>query len=104
MDKGYSSLSVAIAQLQNEGYTEDFNLVEDGIESKGLKKQWKAGDCEVVRYFRFEGMTDPGDSSILYALETTDGRKGLLVDNYSAAGTYISEEMRKKLTITHRDE
>lgn len=104
MDKGYSSLSVAIEQLQKEGYTEDFNLVEDGIESKGLKKQWKAGDCEVVRYFRFEGMTDPGDSSILYALETTDGKKGLLVDNYSAAGTYVSEEMRKKLTITHRDE
>ena len=101
MDKGYSSLSVAIEQLQAEGYAEDFNLVEEGIESKGLKKQWKAGECEVVRYFRFEGMTDPGDNSILYAIETKDGKKGLLVDNYSAAGTYISEEMREKLKITH---
>ncbi len=103
MDKGYSSLSVAIEQLQNEGYTEDFNLVEDGILSKGLKQQWKAGDCEVVQYFRFEGMTDPGDNSILYAIKTADGKKGLLVDNYSAAGTYISEEMRNKLRITHNE-
>ncbi|RDK85536.1 phosphoribosylpyrophosphate synthetase [Marinirhabdus gelatinilytica] len=103
MKKGYSSLSVAIENLQDEGYTVDFNLVEDGIQSKGLKKKWKAGDCEVVRYFRFEGMTDPGDSSILYAIETTDGQKGLLVDNYSAAGTYLSEEMRKKLKITHNE-
>lgn len=103
MDTGYSSLSVAIEQLQKEGYTEDFNLVEDGIQSKGLKKSWKAGECDVVRYFRFEGMTNPGDSSILYVIETTDGRKGLLVDNYSAAGTYLSPEMRKKLHITHNE-
>lgn len=103
MDKGYSSLSVAIEQLQNEGYTVDFNLVEEGIVSKDLKKEWKAGDCEVVRYYRFEGMTDPGDNSILYVIETKDGQKGLLVDNYSAAGTYLSPEMRKKLHIS-RDE
>ncbi|MDX1462726.1 MAG: phosphoribosylpyrophosphate synthetase [Marinirhabdus sp.] len=101
MKQGYSSLSVAIEDLQKEGFTEDFNLVEDGIESKGLQRQWKAGELDVVRYFRFEGMTNPGDSSILYAIKTTDGRKGLLVDNYSAAGTYLSKDMREKLKITH---
>ena len=94
---------MAIEDLQEQGYTEDFNLVEDGIESKGLKKKWKAGDCDVVKYYRFEGMTNPGDNSILYVIETTDNRKGLLVDNYSAAGTYVSEEMREKLRITHNE-
>lgn len=101
MREGYSSLSVAITDLQNKGYDLDFNLVEDGLKSKTAKKQWKAGDCDVVKYFRFEGMTDPGDSSILYVIETKDGKKGLLVDNYSAAGSYISPEMREKLKITH---
>ncbi|OAB75712.1 phosphoribosylpyrophosphate synthetase [Cochleicola gelatinilyticus] len=103
MKESYSSLSVAIEDLQKKGWNEDFNLVEDGVESKGLKKKWKAGDCEVVKYFRFEGMTDPGDNSILYLIETNDDRKGLLVDNYSAAGTYISEEMRNKLKIQHNE-
>lgn len=103
METGYSSLSVAISQLQDEGFTEDFNLFEEGIVSKNLKKEWKADEWDVVRYFRFEGMTDPGDSSILYAIETTDGKKGLLVDNYSAAGTYLSAEMRKKLEIKHNE-
>lgn len=103
MKESYSSLSVAIEDLQKKGYSVDFNLVEDGLESKGLKKKWKAGDCEVVKYFRFEGMTDPGDSSILYLIETNDNQKGLLVDNYSAAGTYISEEMRNKLKIQHNE-
>ena len=42
MKEGYTSLSTAIEDLQNDGYTVDFNLVEDGIEAKSLKKQWKA--------------------------------------------------------------
>lgn len=103
MREGYSSLSVAIEDLQNKGYNLDFNLVEDGLESKTAKRQWKAGECNVIKYFRFEGMTDPGDSSILYVIETSDGKKGLLVDNYSAAGSYISPEMREKLKITHEE-
>ena len=39
MKNSYSSLSVAIADLQKHGYTEDFNLVGEGIESKNLKKK-----------------------------------------------------------------
>lgn len=101
MREAYSSLSVAIKDLQEIGYSIDFNLVEEGFISKALKKEWKAGDCEVVKYYRFEGMTDPGDSSILYVIETRDGEKGLLVDNYSAKGSYLSPELREKLKITH---
>jgi hypothetical protein len=103
MEKENSSLSVAIAQLQEEGYTEDFNLVEVGTASKRIKKEWTARDCEVLRYFRFEGMTDPDDSSILYAIKTADSIKGLLANNYSAAGTYISEEIPKKLKTIHHE-
>ncbi|GEQ86778.1 hypothetical protein ULMS_22860 [Patiriisocius marinistellae] len=101
MENGYDTLTAAIADLQNDGYTTDFNLVEEGIESKGLKKQWKAGELEVVKYYRFEGMTNPGDSSILYVIETKSNEKGLLVDNYSANGVAISPEMLEKLKITH---
>lgn len=101
MKEGYTSLSVAVKDLQEKGYTADFNLIEDGFTSKSLKKEWKAGDCDVVKYYRFEGMTNPGDNSILYAIETKDGHKGLFVDNYSAAGSYMSPIMRKKLTIKH---
>lgn len=101
MKEGYSSLSVAIQDLQDQGFNEDFNLVAEGIESKSLKKKWKAGELDVVKFYRFEGMTDPGDNTILYLIETTDGRKGLLVDVYGADQGEISPEMIKKLTIRH---
>jgi hypothetical protein len=37
-------------------------------------------DFNVRKIFRFEGMSNPSDSSILYAIETLTGVKGLLVD------------------------
>ena len=99
MKKSYTSLSVAIEYLQTKGFTEDFNLIAEGIESKSLKKQWNAGDLEVVRFYRFEGMTNPGDNTILYLIETNDNRKGLLVDVYGADVGELSPEMVKKLSI-----
>ncbi len=101
MEKSYSSLSVAIEDLQKQGYTEDFNLVGEGIESKSLKKKWKAGELDVKRFYRFEGMTNPGDNTILYLIETNDGIKGLLVDAYGAYQGEISPEMIKKLKLHH---
>lgn len=101
MENSYSSLSVAIEALQKEGYTVDFNLVEEGVEAKSLKNTWKAGELEVVRYYRFEGMTNPGDNTILYLIETNDGNKGLLVDAYGADTGPVSKEMIDKLKIQH---
>lgn len=101
MKNSYSSLSVAIQDLQDKGFTDDFNLVAEGIESKSLKKKWKAGELEVVKFYRFEGVSDPGDNTILYLIETKGGRKGLLVDVYGADQGEISPEMIKKLTIDH---
>ncbi|MDC8001976.1 phosphoribosylpyrophosphate synthetase [Aequorivita todarodis] len=101
MKNSYSSLSVAISDLQKHGYTEDFNLVGEGIESKNLKKKWKAGELDVVKFYRFEGMTNPGDNTILYLIETNDGIKGLLVDAYGADQGEVSPEMIQKLKLHH---
>jgi len=101
MKNTYSSLSKAIEDLKDKGYDTDFNLVDDGIESKHLKKTWKAEQIEVEEAMRFEGMTDPGDNSVLYVINTDSGEKGLLVDAYGAYSGQISQEMIQKLKIEH---
>ena len=101
MKNTYPSLSVAIEDLQKKGYDTDFNLIDEGIESKHQKKSWKAEEIEVEDAMRFEGMTNPDDSSVLYVINTKDGVKGLLVDAYGAYGGQISQEMIEKLRITH---
>lgn len=101
MEKSYPSLSVAIANLQKEGFTEDFNLYSAGVENKNRKTRCPAGDLEVLKYYRFEGMTNPDDNAVLYVIETKTGEKGLLVDAYGAYSGNISQEMINKLRITH---
>ncbi|SHI48068.1 hypothetical protein SAMN04487911_102199 [Arenibacter nanhaiticus] len=100
MKNMYSSLAVAINELRKEGYTEDLNLCGVGIENKKLKRMHAAKDFNVVQYFRFEGMTNPGDNTVLYAIETTNGDKGLLVDGYGMYSGNISKELIEKLKIS----
>lgn len=99
MKNAYPSLSVAINELKDEGYTVDYNLHDDGLESKHHGKIYTANEMKVVKYYRFEGMTNPGDNSILYVIETTDGRKGLLVDSYGAQSSSIPSDLLEKLKI-----
>ncbi|TRZ42748.1 phosphoribosylpyrophosphate synthetase [Robertkochia solimangrovi] len=99
MERAYDSLSVAIDALRREGYTEDFNLCEAGIENKHKKTLHEADELNVVNYYRFEGMTNPDDSSVLYVIETDSGEKGVLVDAYGAYSGNVPQEMIKKLHL-----
>lgn len=99
MENAYDSLSVAINALKAEGYTHDFNLKEEGLENKSKGTLHGANEMKVVKYFRFEGRTNPDDSSVLYAIETENGEKGLLVDAYGAYSGQIPEDILEKLKI-----
>lgn len=95
---GYDTLSQAIEDLQAMGYTINYDLVEDGLKSKSLKQKWHAEDLEVVKFYRFEGVSDPADNTILFVIECNDGNKGLLLDAYGA-DVYISPLMVEKLRM-----
>lgn len=99
MKTAYETLSSAIEALKKKGFTEDFNLIENGLENKSKKQLFEAKTLNVVEVHRFEGYTNPDDSSVLYAIETATGEKGLLVDAYGAYSESISREMIDKLKI-----
>ncbi len=95
--KNYDTLSEAITDLQQRGYTYDFNLKPTCLECASLKLEIHPEDFEVVEMCRFEGMSSTDDNSILYAISSQNGIKGTLVDAYGVYAENISEEMRKKL-------
>ncbi|SFU43781.1 hypothetical protein SAMN05216480_103208 [Pustulibacterium marinum] len=99
MKTAYETLSSAIEGLKKKGFKEDFNLIENGVENKAKKQLIEAKNLNVVEVHRFEGQTNPDDSSVLYAIETSTGQKGLLVDAYGAYSDSISREMVEKLKI-----
>jgi hypothetical protein len=79
-----------LAQLQKEGYTTDFAITEDDnrlISSDG-RESFTPQQVKIVNFYRFEGESYPGDTAILYVLETDTGLKGTLTDAY---GIYSDE-------------
>lgn len=75
MKKSYTSLSEAIRHLQAEGHTEDFNFCNAWVENKSRKRVHPATGLKVVQHYRFEGMSNPADNTVLYVIETTSGEK-----------------------------
>lgn len=97
--KNYSSLSEAINDLKNRGYVEDFNLKRHCLECKALSLQLSPEDFQVDEFYRFEGMSNPDDNSILFAISSNQGVKGVLVDAYGVYADNLTEGMIKKLAI-----
>tara|TARA_R110000868_G_scaffold145181_5_gene365332 strand:- start:21307 stop:21600 length:294 start_codon:yes stop_codon:yes gene_type:complete len=91
------TLSHKMAELKKLGYTYDLNLCSEHIECNALKLKLHPEDFDVDKIYRFEGMSSTDDNSILYAISSKKGVKGLLVDAYGVYAENISEAMRKKL-------
>ncbi len=76
------SLVSCLTYLQIQGFDTQFKVIPEGMLSLKTDKTFHPSQVRVVHYYRFEGESDPSDSSILYAIEATDGEKGTLVDGY----------------------
>jgi hypothetical protein len=100
--QSFDTLSEAIFSLKNQGYTNDFNLHPEWIECPPLKVRLAPEEFHVDQVHRFEGMTNPDDSSILFAISSSNGLKGLLVDAYGPYADSLSPVMIQKLTIDSR--
>ncbi|MFL5740346.1 MAG: phosphoribosylpyrophosphate synthetase [Flavisolibacter sp.] len=76
------SLSACLNAMVAEGYTESFQITDRGLESLDKQTYYTPEQIHILNFFRFEGESDPDDNAILYAIETTDGIKGVLIDAY----------------------
>ncbi|SHE37229.1 hypothetical protein SAMN05444278_101391 [Psychroflexus salarius] len=98
MDKNHT-LSTKINDLKEDGYTIDFKLTENALESDS-ENSYSENDFIVDKVYRFEGMSNPSDNSILYAITTEDGKKGILVDGYGVSGGQTSKSIQEKLNLS----
>src|SRR5688572_28881443 len=100
--KTYETLSEAMIALKASGYEDDLKLGADSIECQSRDVRLRPEDFHVDQVHRFEGMTNPDDSAVMYAISSPKGMKGLLVDTYGAYSESISPEMIDKLRIDGR--
>ena len=85
-----TELDECLDNLEAQGFRDEYKLENGQLHCLTTGKTFLPRDVKAVNFYRFEGVSDPDDMAILYAIETTDGRKGTLIDAY---GYYADEEI-----------
>lgn len=96
----YDTLSEAVNDLAKRGYTTDFLLHEekDCLYCAGSSLELSPEDFVIDEVYRFEGMTDPADESIVFALSSEKFNvKGLVINGFGANFGYRSSKLVEHL-------
>jgi len=86
----YTGLAQTIQDLRKKGFTANFEFLDHVFTDVESGRTFTADHLAIIDHRRFEGMSDPDDMSVLYAIESNDGTKGIIVD---AFGTYADPEL-----------
>jgi hypothetical protein len=96
----YDNLVDALNDLKKRVFTTDFNLRFDKLQCSATGSSLEPDEYEIVEHHRFEANTNPDDSSVLYVIQSTDGKlKGVLVNAYGVYGEAVSDKMISKLKV-----
>jgi len=76
---------IKIQEYQKKGYTASYQMGEDGLKDLETNKEYKAEEVIIEDEFRYEGMSNPDDNSMLYILKMQDNSKGTILVPYGAS-------------------
>lgn len=76
------TLGQRMRQLHDAGWTEQLSVSDGGLRCDGAGCWAAPEDVVVDQVYRFEGLSDPDDQSILYAITLPCGHRGALPAAY----------------------
>lgn len=91
----YDTVSEAVNDLIKRGYTTDFSISseKDSLICNKTAEELSFDEFEIDETYRFEGMTDPGDEMIVFAISSKKHQmKGVVVN---AFGVYSNADTSK---------
>ncbi len=83
-----TTISMVLEKLRIRKRDNELRMMPGGL-GTGSGKIYTAEDLKIIRTYRFEGASDPSDSSVLYVLEANDGLIGYSIDAY---GVYSNHD------------
>ncbi|MBF9254138.1 cupin domain-containing protein [Pontibacter sp. 172403-2] len=93
-----TTVSEVLNKLKKEGYTVDFNLDDNCLICHGNALQIHPDEFVVDESYRFEGVSDPADEAVVYAISSTKHNlKGTLVNGYGMYSESMADELVKAL-------
>lgn len=92
-------LSEVMNDLKKQGHQLDFTISKEGILSTldDPRREITPNEVSILETYRFEGMSNPSDNSILYLLKIRSGETGTLVNSYGAESTALIDKFIKHL-------
>ena len=88
-----------ISVLRKKGFTEDFTLGASFEIHLNALKSYKPHQIKIAGFYQCAKQQGTDDSSVLFAIETIDGKKGILVNKPDPGGT---DQVSKFIhTVTH---
>jgi hypothetical protein len=96
----YSTVSEAVNDLVQQGYTDQLELRRDCLYCSDKQIQLNPEEFAIDGFHRFEGETDPGDEAIVYAVSSkVKNIKGVLVNAYGVYADGATDELIRKLDV-----
>jgi hypothetical protein len=93
-----TTLAGTVELLRGRGYTASFEPSQQGLRVAGRERIYRAEELSIRESYRFEGASDPDDLAVAYAIEASDGTRGVLVD---AFGPYADPAVARVLNHIH---
>jgi hypothetical protein len=95
-------MAEALQDLVKRGFTANFEFLDKTFRDVNSGRTFQAENLTIVEHYRFEGASDPDEMSVVYAVESDDGTKGVIAD---AFGVYANPELGGFLNnVTIREE
>ena len=104
MVRDYETVSEAVNDLKKRGYTADLSMEAERecLICKGSAVELSPDDFVIDEVYRFEGMTDPGDEMIVYAISSANKEiKGVVVNAFGIYSSYRASKLVEQLTKHH---
>ena len=92
----YATVSKALDDLNENGYTFDFNIHSDDI----IKNPHQ---YEIEHIYRYEGDSNPDDEATVYGIKSSSGKKGVFVAGFSANSENDAARVLNEISIKGRN-
>ncbi|HVG15773.1 MAG TPA: hypothetical protein VM935_12460, partial [Chitinophagaceae bacterium] len=69
-----SDMEQCMTKLEEKGFSDQYQVRDGRLCCLNNGKEFLPEDVKALNFYRFEGITNPDDMAILYAIETIDDR------------------------------
>ena len=100
-----TTLSGVMEKLRLKKQDKEFRMTKNGFGTEA--KTYRPDELVIIKTYRFEGASDPGDNSILYLMEANDGSIGYTIDAYGVYSNNDGEgydDFIRKIPVQERTE